>query len=138
MIIMVGIPGAGKTWIVQALFGPHLKISRDQLPNKSRNDMDKLLIHATKLRRHIVVDAANETISKRRRFIRFARENGYRIYALVADTSMDLAMARMEHRGRKVPKGALEGYANGLQWPTKKEGFDEVLVTWDDWDPRGQ
>jgi len=100
--------------------------------------MDKLMLQAVKAKRHIVVDAANTRITQRRRYIALAKKNGYKVYALVADTSMDLAGARMKHRGRKVPKGAMENYANEMQWPKKEEGFDEVLVMWDDFDPRGE
>lgn len=136
MVVLVGIPGAGKTWVAESLFTSHVRISIDQLKRRSRNDEDNLLIRTMREGRDVVVDTANVTISKRRRYLRFARKFGYTTFAVVVDTSIDLALARNQVRERKVPEGAVWSYAKQLQWPTKAEGFKDVITLWDDWDPR--
>ncbi len=136
MIVLVGIPGAGKTWISKSLFSSHIRVAFDQLPNRSKNDEDKLLIKSCKSGKDIVVDAANIDISKRKKYIRFAEEYEYTPYAVVIDTQLDLALARNDFRKRKVPEGAIRSYCEMMEWPTKQEGFKDVITLWDNWDPR--
>ena len=136
MIIMIGIPGAGKTTFADILPTNHVRVSIDRLPTRTRNGEDKLLLKACKSGKDIVVDAANVDKIKRKKYIRFAREYGYSVCALFMDASMDAAMARNESRGRVVPYGAIKGYAELLEVPTLDEGFDRIFTVWDDWDPR--
>lgn len=138
MVVLVGIPGAGKTFVREHLFAAHKSVEFDKLSSRTRNAEDKQLMKLCKTGVDIVVDAANVSVSKRRKYIRFAKQYDYRITALLVDTSMDLALARMALRKRKVPQGAIEGYARDLVIPTLSEGFDAVITLWDDYDPRGK
>lgn len=136
LIVLVGIPGAGKTTMTAALFSSHEQVSMDRLPNRSRNAVDKMLIQLCSTGKDIVVDAANIDRITRMRFTRFAKDYGYDAHAVFIDTSLDAALARNEMRDRKVPEGAVRAYCEKLEMPTEAEGFANVITVWNDYDPR--
>ncbi len=136
LVVLVGIPGAGKTTITRALFSSHESVAMDKLPNRTRNAVDKMMMKLCATKKDIVVDAANIDRITRMRFVRFAKDYGYDVHALFIDTSLDAALARNEGRNRKVPEGAIRSYCSKLEVPTEAEGFKTVLTVWNDWDPR--
>lgn len=138
LVVLVGIPGAGKTTIRRRLFSSHRSVSMDSLPDRSRNAVDKMMMKLCAGGRDIVVDAANADRITRKRFIRFAKDYGYEAHAVFIDTSLDAALARNETRDRKVPEGAIRSYCEKLEVPTELEGFTSVFTVWNDWDPRRQ
>jgi predicted kinase len=136
LVVLVGIPGAGKTTLTKALFSSHEQVAMDKLPNRSRNAVDKLMMKLCATGKDIVVDAANIDRITRMRFIRFAKDYGYEAHAIFVDTSLDAALARNESRDRKVPEGAVRSYCEKLEVPTESEGFSVVATVWNDFDPR--
>lgn len=138
LTVLIGIPGAGKTTIAKSLFPGHVRVSFDALPNRTRNDEDKLIIRTCRKGLDIIVDSANVDRLKRMKYVRFAREFGYSVHALLIDTSLDAALARNEARERKVPEGLVRAYCEKLEMPTLDEGFDNVFIMWNDWDPRAK
>jgi bifunctional polynucleotide phosphatase/kinase len=136
LVVLVGIPGAGKTTVTRALFSSHESVAMDKLPDRSRNAVDKMMMRLCAGGKDIVVDAANIDRITRMRFVRFAKDYGYDAHALFIDTSLDAALARNEGRSRKVPEGAIRSYCSKLEVPTEAEGFKTVLTVWNDWDPR--
>lgn len=136
MVVLIGIPAAGKTTIARELFSSHECVSLDRLPNRTRNAEDKLLIELCSTGRDIIVDGANIDKLKRMRYLRFAKEYGYDAVALMVDSSLDAALARNEQRDRKVPEGAIKSYCEKLEYPDVEEGFSQVFIMWNNWDPR--
>lgn len=136
LVVIVGIPAAGKTTMTRALFSSHEAVSIDKLPSRTRNGVDKLLMAVCATGRDIVIDAANIDKVTRMRFIRFAADYGYEAHAVFIDTSLDAALARNESRSRKVPEGAIRSYCEKLEVPTEAEGFKTVYTVWNDFDPR--
>ena len=137
LVVLMGIPGSGKTWIRENYFSASEVVSLDRLEIRSRNAEDKLLLKILKTGKDIVVDGANVTKSKRRKYIELGHRFGYKVFVAIVDTHLHLAYARMDQRERKVPRGSMDGYANDLQWPERVEGWDGKLILWDDWDPKG-
>lgn len=135
MVVLVGIPGAGKTTVAESMFGALERIALDKLPNRTRNAEDKLLLQYCREKKDIVIDAANIDKAKRAGYIRFAREYGYTVTALFVDASLNMALVRNASRNRQVPKGAIVSYCEKLQVPTKDEGWDYIFTIWDDWVP---
>ena len=136
MVVLIGIPGAGKSTIRAEMFSSHAAVSLDMLENRTKNAEDKLLMALCEKGVDIIIDGANVDKTKRRRYTRFARDYGYDAIALFVDTSLDAALARNEFRDRKVPEGAIRSYCKKLEVPEVSEGFSSVYTIWNSWDPR--
>lgn len=130
-VILIGLPGAGKSTFARGRFAGYDYISKDAFPPGARNKQarqDAALRAAFSHGRSAVVDNTSVTPAERAAIISIAREFGARItgYYLAA-TTRD-AVARNEGReGRaKVPKVAIFTSAKRLVPPALDEGFDEL------------
>ena len=138
MIIIIGIPGAGKSTLVEQLFPLHECVSLDALPERGQNSEDKLLFKLCERGANIVIDKANIDKITRIRYINMAKEHNYdSIQAVILDTSYDAACARNATRKRHVPPGVIKDYAQKFEWPKIEEGYtSEPWTVWNNWDPR--
>jgi predicted kinase len=132
-VILVGIPGAGKSTFARARFPDHDYISKDALPPSASNKQarqDAALRAALGAGRSVVVDNTSVTPADRGAIIAIAREFDARVIGYFLQISTRDAVARNERReGRaKVPKVAIFTAAKRLVPPAPAEGFDELHV----------
>ena len=132
-VILVGLPGAGKSTFVRRHYPDHLHVSKDSFPPGARNKQarqDAMLRAALEAGRSVVVDNTNVTVADRASIIGIARECGARIVGIHIDVPVRDAIARNETReGRaKVPKVAIFTAAKRLVPPAIDEGFDELMI----------
>ena len=131
-VILIGLPGAGKSTLCRARFPSHAYISKDAFPN-ARNKQarqDAALHAALAAGRDAVVDNTNVSVADRAAIIAIAREHGARIVGYYVEATPREAVARNAKReGRaRVPKVAIFTSAKRLVPPTEDEGFDELHV----------
>lgn len=135
-VILVGIPGAGKSTFARAQFPSHDYISKDAFPTGASNKQarqDAALRAALADGRSAVVDNTNVTPAERAAIIAIAREFGARVIGYFLPIATRDAVARNERReGRaKVPKVAIFTSAKRLVPPSLAEGFDELHTVGD-------
>ena len=132
-MILVGLPGAGKSTFVRTHYPSHVHVSKDHFPTGARNKQarqDAMVRAALGAGQSVVVDNTNVTVADRAAIIAIAREFGARVVGVFIDASVREAIARNETRqGRgKVPKVAIFTAAKRLVPPVWEEGFDELRV----------
>ncbi|HET7697967.1 MAG TPA: ATP-binding protein [Vicinamibacterales bacterium] len=130
-VILVGLPGAGKSTFARARFPGHVYISKDAFPPGARDKQarqDAALRAAFSAGRPALVDNTNVTPADRAAIIAIAREYGARVIGYYLEVTPRDAVARNERReGRaKVPKVAIFASAKRLVAPSLAEGFDEL------------
>ena len=131
VVILVGLPGAGKSTFARARFPAHDYISKDAFPPGARDKQarqDRALRAALGAGRPAIVDNTNVTVADRAAVIAIARDYDARVVGYFLDVPVREAIARNETRaGRaKVPKVAIFTSAKRLVAPSLDEGFDEL------------
>lgn len=129
-VILIGLPGAGKSTFYRERYPSHDHISKDTLPNAGNKQarQDAALRRALAAGRPVIVDNTNVTPAERAAVIAIAREFGARVVGCYIEATTREAVARNERRsGRaKVPKVAIFTCAKRLVPPVMAEGFDEL------------
>ena len=133
MVILVGLPGAGKTTFVTQRFSErHLHVSKDRMPRGRRDERHQAQLIAAWLScgKSIVVDNTNASRDDRARLIALGRTHGARVVGYAFDCTPDTCLARNAGRQGKarVPNVAIFATAKRLVQPTLAEGFDELFT----------
>ncbi len=138
LVILVGLPGAGKTTFYQKRFAAtHAHISKDLWPHAANREarQQRLLDDALAGGRSVVIDNTNPRRADRAPLLAIGRARGARLIGYFFDVSTRAAIARNQQRaGRaRVPPVAVFTTARRLEPPTRDEGFDELYrVTLDE------
>lgn len=135
-VILVGLPGSGKSTFARATFPGHVYVSKDAFPPGVRDKQgrqDAALRAALAAGTSAIVDNTNVTVADRAAIIAIAREFGARTRGYFFEVPVREAIARNEQReGRaKVPKVAILTSAKRLVPPSLAEGFDELQTVGD-------
>lgn len=139
--LMSGVPGSGKSTYAKKHFPNAHIVSTDdirmELFGKYEVPKDKArLVWETAWKRiaeniksdgaDIVFDATNTVIQARARVLSHVPSEIHKV-AIVMKTPVSVAQARNADRERVVPPQVINRMAIGQTYPTKKEGFDEIV-----------
>ena len=130
-VILIGLPGAGKTTFYRERFATtHLHVSKDLSPNATKREarQQAAIDDGLAAGSSVVVDNTNATAAERATLISVARARGARVIGYFFDVTTRAAVARNATRtGRgKVPNVAIFTVAKRLERPTLAEGFDQL------------
>ena len=126
-MILIGVPGAGKTTFYQERFAStHVRISLDEVTSRSK--LEAKVNDCIAAKNSFVVDNTNVRRQDREWFVRTARSAGYRVVGYVFRLELRAAIKRNSLRKGKqvIPVPALIRIWKGMEQPDLNEGFDEL------------
>jgi len=128
IVVLVGIPGSGKTTRARNLYPNHRRINLDTL--KSRNREDEEIANSLSNGRDIIIDNTNATKKSRSKYVQLAKLYGVSVKVVYLQCPLELALERNASREGKerVPDNAVRFYNKILQPPKPEEGFDRIEV----------
>lgn len=132
MILMIGIPGSGKTTFSKNYYSDYQIINMDTLKTKVKclKECEKQL----KLENNVVIDNTNMEIISREDYISLAKKYNYTVKAIIVNCDYDVAYHNNLYRSYKsngqikqVPMIAYHKFKKLYEAPTKNEGIKDVI-----------
>jgi predicted kinase len=132
-VILVGLPGAGKTTFFEQRFAAtHAHVSKDRLANNRQPARQQVALIAEALAagRSVVVDNTNASRAERASILEEARRHGARVVGyLFACTPRECLARNALRQGRaRIPAVGVFATAKRLQLPDAAEAFDALFV----------
>lgn len=155
MILMVGVPGAGKSTVrnkfLVASKEEYVVLSSDDILDQiakdqgktydeifsdnikfSNSEFSRKFDQAVREKKNILIDRTNLTPPARKKFIAIGKRNGYRMVAANIETPPIEELARRlnnrsETEGKTIPADVIRSMISSLIPATKAEGFDDIF-----------
>lgn len=130
MNIMIGVQASGKSSFANSYLADYQLVSLDKL--KTRNKENLLLAELLSKRENIVVDNTNPTKKDREKYIKLAKDNGYRVVGYYLKSSLKDCLRRNSERedSKRVPKLGVLGTYSKLEIPELSEGYDKLYYVY--------
>ena len=133
LVILIGIQGSGKsTFFQRFLSTDYEKVNLDTLKTRKREMrlVEEYIAHGVSF----AVDNTNPTTEDRARYILPAKTEGYQVIGFFLESKLQACIERNNRRTgkEKLPAAAIASTSNRLQFPSYREGFDELYFVSND------
>jgi len=141
LIIMVGVPGSGKSTYVKKNLQDYKVLSSDEIRKELFGDescqSNNILVFNTLYKRareylllgyNIVIDATSINVKERKRVLDNFKDLQIKKIAIYIKTPIEICYKQDSERERKVGKDVIDYFNSNFEVPTKEEGFDEVII----------
>lgn len=123
-VILIGIPGAGKSTYAQRFVETHVILRKDAVKTNTRFDI--LLGACLVAKVSFVSDRTHARLETRKRIVQQAKAWGFKVVGYYFDVLVDDALDRNRSRDNPLPDVAVLATAKAMVRPTLEEGFDEL------------
>lgn len=126
LLIFIGVQGAGKSTFCRQFYDTHIRLNRDMLKTKHRENL--LFQACLDSKTPTIIDKTNPTRAERADYITRAKSQYFEIIAYYFDVDFDSALLRNNQRSgkAKVPEIGLKSTLKKLEKPSFSEGFDII------------
>lgn len=134
-VLLVGIPGSGKSTFARERLPNHVRVSQDELG--SVNACINAVKDALGSGKNVVIDRCNQTPKQRKRWIDIARLYGASVSCVYLDCSEQTALKRVRDRKTHETlvnltidklRRIVRGFKHEMVVPCFNEGFDSILL----------
>lgn len=127
LVLLIGIQASGKsTFAKERFFRSHLRINLDMI--RTRHREDRLMKVCLETRLPFLIDNTNVTRENREKYIRAAKEHGFKVVGYYFQSKIQDCIERNEKRPieERIPRKGISGASSRLEIPELDEGFDEL------------
>jgi len=131
IVLMVGLPGSGKSTFIKNHLQDYFYISGDILKTKTQIAKSIREVLKNQISNRFVIDACNHTIEKRSYYKKLSIELGLEIRIIWIDVSREKAISQNELRKDTdgyLPKVAIYTLAKNFQEPTINEDIEFITI----------
>lgn len=141
LILMVGLPGSGKTTFANTMFDKEIIVLssdgiRKELYGSESDQNHNDIVYKTLYERAVknllnnktvVIDSTNSSKENRKRALSHFLNMNITRTAIVINTDVETCIKQNAKRERIVEESVIIEFANAFSFPTKDEGFDEII-----------
>jgi predicted kinase len=153
IVLICGLPGAGKSWFARAHFqgSGRKRVNRkeirrglyemktfgerwsedkfDQVDEHLVKHVEKKIVeHLLQNRQKVLIDNTSVTVASRKTYVALARQMHHSIGVVFLNCPASTCLARNRTREDAIPETAISKLAAALELPSLQEGFAECLV----------
>lgn len=143
IVMLVGIPGAGKSYIAEELAKKedYLVFASDKIREELYKNvadqtnnavvfktLEDRIIKSLKENKNCIYDATNINAKRRTQFLKKLKEIKCQKICVVVLTQFELCLENNKSRGRVVPEEVIENMYINFDIPKYEEGWDEIQI----------